>query len=241
MNRISVPCRVIIAALLTMLIVSIGSSYTCSAYYAHDCDAERALNNCIAYCDGRDFDTALDGKVKARVFGIPYTQSVTGGRSVRGGDCHDTAESSSAFVKAAIKKEYVGGRYFVTLGDYKKKRFVYGEPQEMNAAEYIASYGKPCVGLVKYELGGAVIESKCLGNGEYEFELDPSRATAYCRNEIKAALKSKSYPEYESVTLHLVADGEKPIKVTVTEKLRVEKFGGTFVTAEYTETFDFTK
>lgn len=242
MNKSTVFRRVALivtcAALIAISCLFSGVRYF-SASTSHDGNAERALNNCVSYCQGRDFDTALSGKVTAHVFGVPYSQSVTGERIVRGDSVVDRAESASAFVKAAIKKTYSEGRYFICKGEHKRKEVMYAEPKELSMDEYISSYGKPFLGLLKYELSGAITGSKQISDNEYEYTLDPSRATMYSRNEVKTALGGKSYPTYESVTVKLFTDGERPVKVTAYEKLRVEKFGGTKCTAEYIETFSF--
>lgn len=242
MNKSTIIRRVTLVVTCAALI-AISCFFSTARYSAasttHDPDAENMLYNCISYCDCHDFDTALSGKITAHVFGVPYSQSVTGGRSVRDGECTDRAESASAFVKAAIKKIYSDGRYFVSKGEYKRKEVVYSDPTEFSSEDYVSLYGKPQLGLIKYELSGAITGSKRISNNEYEYTLDPSRATVYSRNEVKTALGGKTYPMYESVVVRLVVDGERPVKVTVREKLRVEKFGGTKCAAEYTETFTF--
>ncbi len=202
-----------------------------------DNDAMRAINNAAAYVESNDFITELHGVIKARVFGIPYSQKVSGGRSVRGDEYTDVAESMSAFVKAAIKKEARGGAYFVTHGDRDGKSFSYGEPTELSRSDFVAAYGLPVTGLCKYRLDGAIVGAECAGENIYKYTLDVDRATEYCRNEIKTALGGKSYPEYESIELTLYTDGERPVRLDITEKFRVDKFGGTRCSAEYSETF----
>ena len=202
-------------------------------------EARTALNNACAYIGGRDFHTEIDGAIKARVFGVPYTQKVSGGRIVTGGNVVETAETSSAFVSAAIKKSACGGTFAVATGKKKKGAFVYGAPAEYTAEEYVAAFGKPFKGLVKYELDGAVLSAQKTGEGEYEYELDPFRAARYVKNEVRTTLDVKSYPEYYSVSFVLVTDGERPVSVTVCEKFKVDKFGGTTCSSRYTEKFYF--
>ena len=110
---------------------------------------------------------------------------------------------------------------------------------EYTEEDYIAAYGKPFIGLIKYELDGAVISSRKIADGEYEYELDPSRATVYAKNEVRTTIDAKSFPEYRSVSFVLVTDGDRPVEVTTREKFKVDKFGGTTCTAEYKERFYF--
>ncbi len=213
------------------------SSVTASYSYESDPEAIRALNGARAFAAANDYRTEMSGSVKARVLGIPYSQKITGKRTVNGDGNTDTAESVSAFVKAAIKREHNEKGYFVTRGVYKNKSFTYGTPKIMERNEYIAAYGKPFTDIVKYDLDNTVISAKCVGSNTYKFVLDPSRSTEYTRNEVKTTLGGKSYPKYEHVEFTLITDGEKAVKVTTHEKFEVDKFGGTSCTAEYTEKF----
>ncbi len=205
-----------------------------------DAEAERAFVACEAYVASHGFTTELTGTLKAKVFGVPYTQKVTGSRTVRGDDAVDVSESYSAFVKAGLRREKHGDRFLVSVGKYKKKKFNYGEPDELSKAEYALAYGKASTGLVKYEFDGAVI-SAAAGDeeGVYVFSLDPKRATEFCKREVRTALEADEFPEYESVEITLRCVGDRPVSVTSRETFRIDKFGGTHVTAEYVETFVF--
>ena len=205
-----------------------------------DKEAMRALGYCNAFIGANSFSTAMNGSVKASVVGVPYTQKIKGKRTVNAdGSFTDIAESKSALVKAAIKREYKDGNYFVSLGEYKKKAFKYGKGETLSKAGYIAKYGKPFTGLVKYNIENAVISAQPVGENTFKFVLDPDKATEFCRNEVKTMLGGKSYPTYKSVEFTLTTDGEKPIKVVSVEKFRVDKFGGTECTAKYEENFVF--
>lgn len=239
----------VIAALLFGISVLAGLAFalpeksrfapTLAARSADVDEARVALNNACAYASGRDFSTEIVGTVKARVFGVPYTQKLYGERTVTGGRVVETVETSSAFVNAAIRKSVGGGAFTVATGKKKKGAFVYGTPVEYTAESYVAAFGKPFTGLVKYELGNSVLSAQKIGDGEYEYELDPSRAALYVKNEVRTTLDVKSYPEYYSISFVLVTDGERPVSVTVREKFKVNKFGGTTCSAEYTEKFEF--
>lgn len=240
------PIAVIVLLLISLMAASLlpaarrAKSAGIVAYTAGvDSEAMQKLTASDAYARGHDFTTQMNGVIKARVFGIPYSQKVIGSRIVVGDEYTDIVESKSAFVKAGIKKTLKDGVYGVTHGEYKKDKFVYGAAKTFNADEYQEAYGKPFTGIVKYELSGAVTEAKKNADGTYTFVFEPKRATAYSRNEVKTTIGSKNYPEYDSITLTLTVDGERPVKVTVKEKFRVDKFGGTHCTAEYTETFSF--
>ncbi|MCH5154638.1 MAG: hypothetical protein J1F71_05445 [Clostridiales bacterium] len=205
-----------------------------------DAEAMRILGCCNAYVAANGFSTAMSGSVKASVVGVPYTQKIKGGRQVSAdGSFTDTAESKSALVKAAVKREYRDGSYIVSRGEYKKKAFKYGKGEKLSKSNYVSKYGKPFTGIVKYNTDGAVISAQAVGENVYKFVLDPVKSTAYCRNEVKTVLGGKSYPTYKSVEFTLTTDGEKPIKVVSVEKFRIDKFGGTDCTAEYTENFVF--
>lgn len=204
-----------------------------------DGEATRVLGCCAAYAYSNDFETVLNGKINARVFGVPYTLSVRGGRSVRVGAFEDVMETVSLFIKAGIKKSGSENGYSVSKGEYTKGGFVYGDGTTYEKAEYAARYGKPAVGLTKYDLDNSVIGAQALGDNVFKFVLDPSRATVNCRNEIKTILDLSSYPEYESVEVTLYSDGERAVKVTCEEIFRIEKFGGASCRAEYTEVFDY--
>lgn len=227
-------CMSVLAFLPTMR----GRTRTVAARSA-DADAVAALNACRAYAAAHDFTTETVGVIKARAFGIPYSQKVTGGRKKCGAHCVEIAESRSALAKAALKKETDADSFLVTLGKYDGKKAVYGEPTELTREGYVAAYGMPNDGLFKYELDGAIISSEHVGDGVYKYTLDPTRAARFSRNEIKTTVGGKTYPDYGSIEITLYTDGERPLKTTVCEKFRVEKFGGTSCTAEYTETFRF--
>lgn len=243
-KRRSVLTTVVLLALLACMSVlallsTLRGRPSAVAARSADADALAALNACRAYADAHDFTTDTVGTIKARAFGIPYSQKVTGGREKCGAHCVEIAESRSALAKAALKKETDADGFFVTLGKFDGKKAVYGAPTELTRESYIAAYGMPNDGLVKYELDGAIVSSEHVGDGVYKYSLDPTRAARFCRNEIKTTVGGKTYPEYGSIELTLYTDGERPLKLTVCEKFRVEKFGGTSCTAEYTETFRF--
>lgn len=212
---------------------------TATAASSIDGEAMQKLTAADAYAQSHAFTTEMHGVIKARVFGIPYSQKATGGRVVSGDGFIDIVESKSAFVKAGMKKSYKDGVYTVARAEYKNKRFVYGAEKTYDSDAFEAAFGKPYTGIVKYEIAGAVTEAKKSGDNTYTFVFEPRRATVYSRNEVRTTLGGKDYPEYESIKLTLTVDGEKPVKATVTEKFRVNKFGGTNCVAEYTEIFDF--
>lgn len=206
-----------------------------------DESALAALSGCRAYLDGHDFDTSMSGSIRAKVFGIPYVQKVSGGRSVRSGNVVECGESASAFAKAAVKTEYRDGTYYVTRGDYrsKTKSFAYGTPVEFSRADYTEAYGKPVTGLVKYELDDSIVSAARVDENTYTFVLDPTRAAEYSRRAVKTALDSKSCPEYSGVEFTLVTDGSRPLRVVCREHFRADKFGGTHCDVEYTEVFEY--
>ena len=206
---------------------------------APDAEAMRVLGCCRAYCAANDFDTKLAGTVRARVFGIPYVQNVSGVRSVRADGYVETLESASALVKAAVKKQVSDGKYLVSTGEYKNKKFVFGKPKELTRADFTSAYGLPATGLVKFVLDGAVVSAEQTDKNEYRYVLDVARATEYSRNEYKTLLGGKSYPQYDSVEFTIVTDGERAAKITVREKFRINKCGGTSCTAVYSEVFDY--
>ncbi|MCH5156018.1 MAG: hypothetical protein J1F69_05360 [Clostridiales bacterium] len=212
-----------------------------SAESSVDAEAMRVLGCCNAYVAVNSFKTTMNGSVKAKVMGVPYTQKIHGGRAVdaSSGDFSDKAESKSALVKAAIKRERRSGEYYVSRGEYKNKAFKYNSEKTLSKNGYISQYGQPFTGIVKYNLENAVISAKAVSKNVYKFVLDPARATVYSRNEVKTTLGGKSYPTYKTVEFTLTVDGDRPVKVSSTEKFRINKFGGTDCTAKYTETFSF--
>lgn len=207
----------------------------------YDGDGIAKLGACSAYAAGHGFSTTMTGKITARVFGIKYVQKVNGSRTVDGDTFTDAYQSVSSLVKVALKREYDGGEYRIYHGKYhdKDNSFSFGDGKTIDSRQYVGLYGKPNVGLIKYVADNAVMSVKRIGDNAYRFTLDPVRATAYCKNEVKTTLGGKSYPDYSSVEFTLYFDGDRPIKVTSVEKFRVDKLGGTNCTAEYTETFDF--
>lgn len=226
-------------SVLALVPAMFGGAARPVAARSNDPDALAALGACRAYADTHDFTTETVGTIKARAFGIPYSQKVTGGRVKHGAHCVEIAESRSAIAKAALRKETDAESFKVTRGGFDGKTAVYGDPTEMTREDYIAAYGMPNDGLVKYELDGAIIGAACVGDGVYKYTLDTTRAPRYCRGEIKTTVGCKSYPEYSSIELTLYTDGERPVKLEICEKFRVDKFGGTSCTAEYTEVFRF--
>lgn len=226
-------------AFLPSVISARGTSQAAAVGSEVDAEAMRMLGCCNAYVAEHSFKTTMNGAVKAKVLGVPYTQKIHGGRTVDGEKFTDIAESTSALVKAAVKRERHDGAYYVSRGSYKNKSFDYGDARQLTKSEYISQYGQPFTGVVKYNLDNTVISAKKIKDNVYKFVLDSSHSTAYTRNEIKTTLGCKSYPEYSRVEVTLTTDGERPVKVITVEKFRIDKFGGTECTAQYTEVFDF--
>lgn len=206
-----------------------------------DAEAMRVFGCCNAYVAANAFRTNMTGTVKARVVGVPYTQIVHSERTVdsASGKYTDIAESTSALVKTAVKRERRDGVFYVSHGSYKNRTFSYGDEQELSKTNYIAQYGQPFTGVVKYNMENSVICAEKTDDNCYRYVLDPAHSTVYSRNEVKTTLHAKSHPEYKSVEFTLMTDGNRPVKVTCTEKFRIDKFGGTDCTAEYNETFYF--
>lgn len=199
--------------------------------------AVRMLSNCTNYAYTHAFETTMTGSIKAKVFGIPYKQTVTGSRSVNGENVVEEYQTVSAFVKTAIKKECGNDEYLRSTGDYKRGGFAFSQPVAMTRGEFIEQYGMPNTGLVKYETANSIISAECADN-RYSFNLDPSRATRYTKNEICSALNAQSV-RVDSVRITVYTDGEKPIRVESEERFFVDKFGGVSCTAQYCETFSF--
>lgn len=240
---ITLALLIVVLAVLAFLPTMLKQSHTEATSVGSEVDEEamRVLGCCNAYLAESGFKTTMNGTVKASVVGVPYTQKVHGGRTIDGANdiYTDVAESTSALVKAAIKRERRNGVYYVSRGSYKNKSFSYGNEQELSKTSYIAQYGQPFTGVVKYNLENTVVCAEKISDGKYRFVLDPIHATVYSRNEVKTTLGGKSYPEYKSVEFTLTTDGDKPVKVTTTEKFKIDKFGGTNCTAQYTEMFSF--
>lgn len=235
-------------ALLVLIILLAGLSFLPTVRHAPtvttyakgvDAEAVRVLESCRAYAAVHDFRTEMNGKIRAKVFGVPYTQNIHGSRSVRGEDFTDITESVSALVKAGIKRECADGKYSAARGDYKNKVFVYGSPTSLEREGYVSVYGMPATGLVKYKLDDAIISAEQVSENVFRYVLDVRRATQYSRNEVKTMLGGKSYPDYETVEFTMTVDGERAVKITSTEKFRVDKFGGTHCVAQYTEVFEY--
>ncbi len=203
-----------------------------------DREAVRVLNNCRAFAASHDFETQMSGTIKARVFGIPYKITASGGRTVKDGDLESVAESVSAFVKAGVKRQVKDGKLYSSNGTYKRKRFSYSEPQEYSYNDYVSKFGKPDTGLVKYELDGNILSAEKTSDTTFRFTLE-QRAAKYSGNEVKTTLGVDKPPEYELIELTLEADGDKPTRVTVHEVFTVDKFGGTRCDATYSESYTF--
>ncbi|MCH5165291.1 MAG: hypothetical protein J1G01_02700 [Clostridiales bacterium] len=235
--------------LLAVIVLLAGLSFLPQLRYASrignvtaqgvDQEAMRVLGVCKAYAASNDFESSMNGKIKAKVFGIPYTQKIKGKRTVSGDNFCDVEESVSAIVKVGIKRECVDGKYTASRGDYKNKKFVYKSGREYDKDGYVAAYGRPLTGIVKYELDGAIISAEQLSEDTFRYTLDARRATAYARNEVKTTVGGNEYPIYESVQFTLTFDGKRAVKIVSGEKFRINKFGGTNCTAEYTEIFDY--
>ncbi len=204
-----------------------------------DVEAMRALGDACAFAARNDFSVKTSGEIKAKAFGIPYTQRVKGGRSVKGGVFSEYAETTSAFVKSAFRKKSVAGGVEVSRGEYKGKKFVYGKPKLMSRENYEKTYGKPATGIVRYEIDGTVKRAEKIKDGVYKYTLNPKSAAMFTRNEVKTLTKSKKHPVYESVSFTLYLDGDRPVKVCSKEVFRADLCGGLRCTATYTENFDF--
>ncbi len=204
-----------------------------------DAEAMRVLGDVCAYTSCNDFTVKMNGEIKAKAFGIPYTQRVHGGRSVIGGVYSEHAESKSAFIKSAFRRKSADGGIEVSVADYKNKKFVYRKPKLMKLDAYEKKYGRPNIGIVRYELDGTVKQAVKVKDGVYKYKLDQKPATRYSRNEVKTLTDCKSYPAYESVSFTLYVDGTRPVKISSREVFRIDVCGGLRCTASYVETFDF--
>lgn len=246
--------KILPAALLVVLLIALvafaflpsvrngGKTFTATPVSAADKidkGAMEALERACAFVQNNDFSVNTRGEIKAKAFGIPHTQKVSGNRSVKDGVFSELAETKSAFIKVAVKKTTDGDGYDICKGSYQNKKFVYGKPKHMTEEEYTAAYGKPARGLVRYELDGNVLEAKTVKDGVYKFKLDAKCAACYSRNEVKTLTDSKNCPEYKAVSFTLYCDGDKPIKVCSYEKFRIDVCGGTDCAATYTDTFEF--
>lgn len=230
-----------VAAFIPTIVSRNARTEATSSMSDMDAEAMRVLGCCNAYAAANDFSTTMNGSVKANVIGVKYTQKIHGSRTVdvKNQAFAEVAESKSALVKAALKREGRDGVFYVSRGSYKRKSFTYDNEQKLTKSNYIAQYGQPFTGVVKYNLDGTVITAEQLSDNTFRYVLDPARSTLYSRNEVKTTLGGKSYPEYSHVEFTLTVDGDRPIKVTTVEKFKIDKFGGTSCTAEYNEIFKF--
>lgn len=238
---IALAMLIVVLAGMAFLPTVLSKRTTTQAISARTVDSEamRVLGCCNAYVAANGFKTTMSGSIKANVIGVPYTQKIHGNRTVDGNSYLEVAESVSALVKAAVKRERRDGAYYVSRGTYKNKAFKYDDEQKLSRSSYVAQYGQPFTGVVKYNLENAITQAIKTNENTYKYTLDPNRATLYSRNEVKTTLGGKTYPHYKSVEITLVTDGDRPIKVTSTEKFSINKFGGTDCTAEYIEVFHF--
>ena len=239
MERKSVLNTIYAAAIaLAVFIVFIAAvpSGSHSAYAEEvDTDAVSVLESVSKYASSRGFTSTMYGEVTARVFGIKYVQRVRGERKIKGGDYFERAESVSSFVKAAIEKSRSRGRYYVSHGKFDGNRAEYPDAVELSEADYVASYGYPPLGLIKYDWKGNILSARKTGEGEYTYTLDPHKSTVNSAVEVRTALGCKALPEYRSVEVVLYTDGVKPIKTVCREVLVVDKFGGVECSAVYEE------
>ncbi len=204
-----------------------------------DAEAMSALSSCFEYAETHDFSVKQTGTVKARVFGIPYTQTVVGTRIKSCDSYCETVESVSAFVKAALKKTVEFGRYFAARGKIKRGKAHYSAPVEYSRDEFSALYGKPDPSFLPYVADGTVLAARKVGEGVFEFDLSPDGATALSRNAVRTMLGGKSYPSYSAVSVTLTVRDGKPLRTESREQFRINKFGGTNCTAVYIEDWKF--
>lgn len=230
-----------VAAFIPTLFSSNARTEATSSLSDINAEAMNVLEYCSDYVAKNNFSTGMNGAIKASVIGVPYTQKIHGSRTVniQNNTYTEVAESVSALVKAALRRERRDGAFYVSHGNYKNKKFRYGDEHQLTQTDYVAQYGQPFTGIVKYDLDGTIIATEKIDENTYCYTLDPTRATQYSRNEVMTMLGGKSYPEYKSVTFTIITDGYRPIKVKCTEKFKIDKFGGTSCTAEYNETFRF--
>ena len=239
--KAAIPSVVLLATLAIFIAIAFAPSAraaNATPSSGMDADAVRALNNCCAYTSSHDFETSMSGTIKAKVFGIPYKITANGGRVVSDGNMTTTAESVSAFAKAGVKRKVENGKLYSYTGTYKRKSFNYSSPTEYSYSEYVSRFGKPELGLVKYELDGNVISAVKLSDTSFRYTLD-RRAAKYSANEVKTMLNTDNVPVYELIEITVDVDGNRPTRVSVHEIFTVDKFGGTRCDAVYTETFSF--
>ena len=234
-------CRIAVAAICMLAVVaSLRMPVTACAVpgIRSDADAMAALMQCDEYVRGNKFTTHASGFIRTRVFGIPCKQTVVSTREVDGENFHAADESRSAFVNVAFDRTGDGNDYSVATGEYKKKRFVFGEPATYTRDEYVALYGLPPIGLCKFDIyDDCVIEARRVDDNTFTYVLDPAKASAHCVNQILSLTEGNAEYEYAEITL--ITDGMRPLSVKIVEKFRVEKFGGLKCNSEYTENFEY--
>lgn len=201
-------------------------------------DGMAALEMCEQYLANHAFTTELRGEIRARAFAIPFKQTVCGGRDVNGENFTCTDESRSALANVGYKRSGGAGGYFVSTAEYKKKKFVYGEPREYDYDGYVSAYGLPPTSLSKFVTDGTVTSFERIDERTYKFVLEPVSSTEFCVNQIKTVLNCSS-PTYKYVEITVETDGVRPVCVKTYEKFHADKFGGINCTAEYTETFKY--
>ena len=209
-------------------------SYSASAEEV-DPAAVEVLERACDYASEHGFTASMYGEVEARVFGIKYVQKIYGEREVTNGNYSERAESVSAFVKTAIKRSYLDGKYYVSHGKFSRGKAKYPALKEISKKEYLSHYGAPPLGLIRYELDGNILSAVKSGENEYTYTLDPKNSTVNSAVGVKSALGSAKSPKYSSVEVVLYVDGIRPVKTVCREKLTVDKFGGVACSAVYEE------
>lgn len=205
---------------------------------ARDVDAIAVLARCDDYVRSNKFTARTSGYIRTRVFGVPCKQTLLSVREVDGENFHAVDESRSAFLNIAFDRTGDGNIYDVATGEYKKKRFVFGEHKTYDRDEYVALYGLPPVGLCKFDIREeCVIEARRVDDNTFVYVLDPAKSSALCVNQVKSLTEGDA--EYKYVELTLTTDGTRPLSVKSVEKFTVEKFGGLKCNTEFTENFEY--
>lgn len=252
MSKLAISVKRVLptAALAAIIVLLIGLAFlpsvrdvntatVANSARSTDSAAVDVFEKCAEYASEHGFTTKLTGNVKASVLGVPYNVKVRGGREVNGDEFCDVTEGISALVKFGQKKQYAGGEYTVSRGTYKDKQFTYADPTPIAHDSYVDSYGMPPTGLVRYVTDGTIISAEQVDENTFVYTLDAARATEYYRREGRTVLNCDECPTYKSITLTLVTDGERAIKITADEKIRVPKFGGIDCTATFTEVYSY--
>lgn len=204
-----------------------------------------------AFSEEENYVSETTGSVKAKVFGLNYTQTVYNKRYKLGEKLLVAATSKSSLVNVAEERYYSAGEALIRRqtsaskinGDDTEWK---GSPERLSYAEYVEKYGlyptEPTDHIVDED---TVLSAECSafeGGYRLEVSLDADKSTEYYKRQVKTMASAGDYPKFKSVSLVYYFGGDFRIaRADISEVYEIKKFGNITCRAAMSVAFAYGK